>query len=213
MSAITELKDHCGSSINSIRKHLQANMPAGKKWQNAYFMIALKKAVDDGDLVQMNNTYKLGDALREKVAESSYKTQLEPAYRSLRAGTGTAGDLASRLLADSKKKVVIAQLHRNALSAAIAPSSDVDDRLKEALLFTVAQKTSTSNFGQFLRTPSTKTLRRLNRAAAPLDGVIFPVSSFKVLNGLEKGKLSPLSPRHKSKWETSNGNKNEVWPD
>jgi hypothetical protein len=103
----------------------------------------------------------------------------------------------------------------------------------------VAQ-TSNSNFGQFLRsfglsksdmTPSTNitsmkealppkpnkardiTLRRLSRDAAPLDGVIFPCSSYEVLSGLEVDKPSSLSTRNGSRWESNNRNQNEEWPE
>jgi histone H1/5 len=35
--AISELKDRTGSSSIAIKKHMQANMPADKKWMNATF--------------------------------------------------------------------------------------------------------------------------------------------------------------------------------
>jgi hypothetical protein len=57
------------------------------------------------------------------------------------------------------------------------------------------------------------TLRRLSRDAAPLDGVIFPCSSYEVLSGLEVDKPSSLSTRNGSRWESNNRNQNEEWPE
>jgi len=59
IAAITELKDRTGSSSIAIKKHMQADLPADKKWLNGMFLKALKKAVVDGDLVQVKNSYKL----------------------------------------------------------------------------------------------------------------------------------------------------------
>ena len=50
VAAITELKDRTGSSSIAIKKHMQANLPADKKWMNATFLAALKKAVADPDI-------------------------------------------------------------------------------------------------------------------------------------------------------------------
>ncbi|KAL7544149.1 hypothetical protein ACHAWF_007537 [Thalassiosira exigua] len=58
IKAITELKDRTDSSSVVIKKHMQAAMPADKKWLNATFLSALKKAVADGDLVQVKNSKK-----------------------------------------------------------------------------------------------------------------------------------------------------------
>jgi len=43
VKAIEELKDRSGSSMISIKKHMQANMPADKKWMNAMFVGAQGK--------------------------------------------------------------------------------------------------------------------------------------------------------------------------
>ena len=59
IAAITELNDRTGSSMIAIKKHMQANLPADKKWMNATFLKALKNEVANGDLVQVKNSYKL----------------------------------------------------------------------------------------------------------------------------------------------------------
>ena len=70
-AAIAELKDRTGSSSIAIKKHMQANLPADKKWMNATFLSALKKAVADGDLVQTKASYKLSPAYKAKAKKAS----------------------------------------------------------------------------------------------------------------------------------------------
>ena len=67
-AAITELKDLTGFSSIAIKKHMQANLPADKKWMNGIFLITLKKAVVDGDLLQTKASYKLSPEYRKKAA-------------------------------------------------------------------------------------------------------------------------------------------------
>ena len=71
ITAITELKDRTGSSSIAIKKHMQANLPAVKKWLNATFLSALKKMVADGDLVQLKASYKISADYKKKAAASS----------------------------------------------------------------------------------------------------------------------------------------------
>ena len=59
IKAIEELKDRSGSSMASIKKHMQANLPADKKWMNTMFLSSLKSGVKSGDLVQVKNSFKL----------------------------------------------------------------------------------------------------------------------------------------------------------
>jgi linker histone H1 and H5 family len=51
-SAITELKDRNGSSMIAIKKHMQGQMAADKKWMNSMFLLALKNGVASGEFVQ-----------------------------------------------------------------------------------------------------------------------------------------------------------------
>ncbi|KAL7535415.1 hypothetical protein ACHAWF_005160, partial [Thalassiosira exigua] len=60
------LKDRTGSSSIAIKKHMQAVMPADKKWSNAIFLSTLKRLVADGDLVQVKNSYKLSADFKNK---------------------------------------------------------------------------------------------------------------------------------------------------
>ena len=71
IAAITELKDRTGSSSIAIKKHMQANLPADKKWLNGMFLNALKKAVADGDLAQTKALYKLSADYKKKAAVAS----------------------------------------------------------------------------------------------------------------------------------------------
>ena len=71
ITAITELKDRTSSSSIAIKKHLQVNLPADKKWLNATFLSALKKMVAGGDLVQVKASYKLSADYEKKAAAAS----------------------------------------------------------------------------------------------------------------------------------------------
>ena len=66
VKAISELKDRTGSSSIAIKKHMQANLPADKKWMNAAFLKALKDGVEAGDFVKVKASYKLSAAFKEK---------------------------------------------------------------------------------------------------------------------------------------------------
>mmetsp|Transcript_42068 Transcript_42068/g.75860 ORF Transcript_42068/g.75860 Transcript_42068/m.75860 type:complete len:299 (-) Transcript_42068:1879-2775(-) len=74
ITAITHLNDRTGSSIHGIKKQMQANIPATKKWLNGMFLNALKRMVLKGDLVQIKSSYKLSADLKAKVKESNKKT-------------------------------------------------------------------------------------------------------------------------------------------
>jgi histone H1/5 len=52
IDAISELKDRSGSSLQAIKKAVQAKLPADKKWQNTTFLSSLKAGVTSGDFVQ-----------------------------------------------------------------------------------------------------------------------------------------------------------------
>ena len=62
--AILELKDRTGSSMIAIKKHMQANLPRGKKWQNSTFLQALRSGVESGMFVKNKNSFKLSAGSR-----------------------------------------------------------------------------------------------------------------------------------------------------
>ena len=64
VAAITELKDRTGSSTIAIKKHMQENMAADKKWLNGMFLKALKDGVAAGDFVKVKASYKLSPAAK-----------------------------------------------------------------------------------------------------------------------------------------------------
>lgn len=68
IAAIIGLRDSAGSSSIAIKKYMQADIPAGKKWQNRAFLTALKKAVDDGDIAKTKGKYRVGAGREKKVA-------------------------------------------------------------------------------------------------------------------------------------------------
>jgi histone H1/5 len=73
IKAITELKDRSGSSQIAIKKHMQAALPADKKWMNATFLKAIKDGVTAGEFVQIKNSYKLSADAKKKAAGAGKK--------------------------------------------------------------------------------------------------------------------------------------------
>eukprot|EP00957_Ditylum_brightwellii_P057935 4392480-Ditylum_brightwellii.AAC.1 len=69
IKAIDELKDRSGSSLISIKKHMQAGMPSDKKWLNATFLSALKSGVTAGDFIKVKNSYKFSPEFKKKRAD------------------------------------------------------------------------------------------------------------------------------------------------
>ena len=70
LSAISALKERTGSSSIAIKKHMQASLPAGKKWMNTTFLTALKSLTTAGDLIQIKSSYKLSPEYKKKVADA-----------------------------------------------------------------------------------------------------------------------------------------------
>jgi|Transcript_3940 histone H1/5 len=76
ITAIQELGDRSGSSSISIKKHMQANLPKEKTWQNATFLAALKNGVEKGEFLKNRNSFKLSADLKKKVTGSSATPKL-----------------------------------------------------------------------------------------------------------------------------------------
>jgi histone H1/5 len=76
ITAIQELGDRNGSSSISIKKHMQANLPKEKTWQNATFLAALKNGVEKGEFLKNKNSFKLSADLKKKVKGSSATPQV-----------------------------------------------------------------------------------------------------------------------------------------
>ena len=51
-AAIADMNDRMGSSMISIKKWMQAKLPADKKWMNAQYLSSLKSGVAAGDFIQ-----------------------------------------------------------------------------------------------------------------------------------------------------------------
>jgi histone H1/5 len=63
-AAIIALKERTGSSSVAIKKHMQDNMPADKKWMNGMFLKALKDGVAAGEFIKVKGSYKLSAAAK-----------------------------------------------------------------------------------------------------------------------------------------------------
>lgn len=67
VKAIYDYKDHGGSSLTAIKKHMQDAFPSDKKWVNTVFLAALKSGVAKGDLVQTKIPYKLSPDYKKQL--------------------------------------------------------------------------------------------------------------------------------------------------
>lgn len=71
IAAIMEINDRSGSSSIAIKKQMLVDFPAGKKWNHTLFLNALKKAVSDGDVVQVKRSYKLSTDYKKKLTATA----------------------------------------------------------------------------------------------------------------------------------------------
>ena len=71
LHVISSLNDRNGSSSIAIKKHMQTGLPKDIKFDIKRFLEALKKAVADGDLVQVKNFYKLSAEYKEKETKTN----------------------------------------------------------------------------------------------------------------------------------------------
>ena len=71
IKAIGELKDRNGSSMQAIKKVMQANLAPDKKWANATFLTVLKAGVANGDFVKVKGSYKLSADFKKKLADAA----------------------------------------------------------------------------------------------------------------------------------------------
>jgi histone H1/5 len=58
-AAIADMKERNGSSLSSIKKWMQAKLPADKKWMNTLFLTSLKSGVTAGEFVQIKVRYRI----------------------------------------------------------------------------------------------------------------------------------------------------------
>merc|ERR1712238_45458 len=63
--ALETLKDRTGSSLQALKKNMQASLPKDKKWLNATFLTALKSMVTAGDLIQNKSSYKISPEFKK----------------------------------------------------------------------------------------------------------------------------------------------------
>ena len=100
IAAIQGLADRTGSSSIAIKKHMEANLPKDKKWQNATFLSSLKTGVEKGEFLKNKNSYKLSADLKKKLKGSSAAPK--PATKAKAA----AKKKTVKKAAPSKKKTV-----------------------------------------------------------------------------------------------------------
>ena len=66
VKALLGLDDESGSSTNTIKEYIQANMPPDLDWNDADYTNALRDGVQNGDLVESKNCYQLSDAFMRR---------------------------------------------------------------------------------------------------------------------------------------------------
>merc|ERR1712039_396388 len=72
IKGIKELNEpRTGSSLQSIKKYVQANFPKGKEYKNGVFLLTLKRAVSSGALVQTKGSYKISPAAKKAELKKS----------------------------------------------------------------------------------------------------------------------------------------------
>mmetsp|Transcript_14451 Transcript_14451/g.21299 ORF Transcript_14451/g.21299 Transcript_14451/m.21299 type:complete len:153 (-) Transcript_14451:235-693(-) len=102
VKAIEELKERTGSSMQGIKKHMQAGLAVDKKWLNTTFLTALKAMVKDGDLVQVKGSYKLSPEFKKKRADALKPKKSKKAAPKKK--TATKKRTAAKKTAPKKKK-------------------------------------------------------------------------------------------------------------
>lgn len=140
-AAITELNDPAGSSSSAIKKSMQANMPARKKWLNSTFQSTLKKMTADGVLVQAKAAYKLraDEARREADAEEARRREAAAAEEAVRQVAAAAEAARREAKAEEARRREVAaaeEARREAATAAEAarlqqPAEDHQDQQVE----------------------------------------------------------------------------------
>ena len=74
IKGIKELNEpRSGSSLQSIKKYVQANMPKGKEYKNGMFLLTLKHAVTSGTLTQVKGSYKISAEHKKTAAKKEPK--------------------------------------------------------------------------------------------------------------------------------------------
>lgn len=101
VSAITELKDRNGSSMISIKKFMQANLPKDKKWINGIFLNTLRHGVEGGDFIQVKASYKLSPEFKKGLAKKKPAAEAAPKKK-----PAAKKAVAKTTKAPAKKKVV-----------------------------------------------------------------------------------------------------------
>ena len=87
VKAIEDLKDYqTGSSLSAIKKHAQASIPDDKVWRDAVFLRTIKAMVEKGDLIKIEDHYKLspkfkrkrGEDIRDRIAMEEARHHVTP---------------------------------------------------------------------------------------------------------------------------------------
>ena len=104
VAAITALKDRNGSSLQSIKKHVQENMPKDKKYMNGMLLKALKTGVASGDFVKVKGSYKLSADFKKKATKKAAPAKKKAPAKKTAAKKKTATKKTATKKTATKKK-------------------------------------------------------------------------------------------------------------
>lgn len=77
ISAIEDMGDnHLRSSVETIEKHVKANLPSGTEWNHVLFLTTLKAIIEDGDVDVSSNHFTLSPDFKRKRVRS-FMTKLQ----------------------------------------------------------------------------------------------------------------------------------------
>lgn len=143
IKAIEEFKDRNGSSMIAIKKHMQAGLPADKKWMNATFLASLKAGVTNGEFVQIKNSYKLSPDFKKKRADASKPKAKKPAAKKVVKKVAPKKKTAPKKKAATKKTATKKTVKKTAVKKTSAKKATGKKTVKKAVKKTSAKKTST----------------------------------------------------------------------
>ncbi|EGG13855.1 histone H1 [Cavenderia fasciculata] len=99
-AAIAHYKDRTGSSIHAIKKYMEENYTLGDNWET-HFKVQLKRAKEDGKLVQVKASYKLPP--KTAAAPATKKPAAKKGAKKA-AAASPATDAAASTDSDAEKK-------------------------------------------------------------------------------------------------------------
>merc|ERR1711862_262663 len=82
IKAIKELNEpRTGSSLQSIKKYVQANIPKSMEYKNGVLLLTLKRVVSSGALVQTKGSYEISPEAKKAELKKTTKAKKKPVVK------------------------------------------------------------------------------------------------------------------------------------